>query len=165
MLLEQRPPLAFGHAAPNTELHLVVERLGEALGDDRAVLANSSRFPLRRSTNEEFVGIDGTTPRLRHPRHVGFGRTTARTMVRNRTVVTEAVAFRCCGRDCGDRAARVHQILTWQCRHPLPSPTSLLHDAADSRARPMLRIPCGPCNSQGRTHSETSSNYRCTNHG
>jgi hypothetical protein len=52
VLLEQRVPLAFGHAAPDTELHLVVERVGEALGDDGTVSANNSRFPLRRSTNE-----------------------------------------------------------------------------------------------------------------
>ena len=39
VLLEQRPPLAFGHAAPNTELHLVVECVGEALGDDGAKVA------------------------------------------------------------------------------------------------------------------------------
>jgi hypothetical protein len=51
MLLEQRPPLAFGRAAPNTELHLVVERVGEALGPDGTVPANTSRFPLRPRTN------------------------------------------------------------------------------------------------------------------
>jgi hypothetical protein len=49
--------------------------------------------------------------------------TTARTVVRNRHVVAEAVVFRCCGRDCGDQAARVHQILTWQLTS-LPSPAS-----------------------------------------
>jgi len=35
VLLEQHAPLVFGHAAPDTELHLVVERVGVALGDDR----------------------------------------------------------------------------------------------------------------------------------
>src|ERR1700757_1512143 len=73
VLLEQHPPLAFGHAAPNTELDLVVERVGEALGDDGTVPANNSRFPLRRSANKEFVGIGGETARLRHPRDAGFG--------------------------------------------------------------------------------------------
>jgi hypothetical protein len=61
VLLEQRPPLAFGHATPNTELDLVVERVGEALGNDGTVAAHRGRFPLRRSANEEFVGIGGQT--------------------------------------------------------------------------------------------------------
>jgi hypothetical protein len=105
VLLEQHPPLAFGHAAPDTELHPVVERVGEALGDDRAVPTNDNRFPLRRAANEEFVGIDGATVRLRHPLTAVLGRgTTARTVVRNRHVVAEVVAVRCCGRDCGDQA-------------------------------------------------------------
>jgi hypothetical protein len=72
VLLEQHPPLAFGHAAPNTKLHLVVERVGEALGDDGTMLANNSRFTLRRSMNEEFVGIGGATPRLRNPTRCGL---------------------------------------------------------------------------------------------
>src|SRR5271155_1609148 len=55
--LEQCPPLAFGHAAPDTELNLVVERFGEALDGDRTMPADHGRFPLRSSTNEEFVGI------------------------------------------------------------------------------------------------------------
>ena len=73
--LEQCPPLAFGHAAPDTELHLVVERVGEALGDDGTVPANSGRFPLRLSAYEQVVGIGGATPRLRHPRDAGLRRT------------------------------------------------------------------------------------------
>src|ERR1700739_2524259 len=74
MHLEQRPPLAFGHAAPDTELHLVVECVGGALDDDGTPPANRSRFPLFRSLNEHFVGISGETPRLRHPCDAGFGR-------------------------------------------------------------------------------------------
>jgi hypothetical protein len=72
VLLEHHPPLAFGHASPNTKLHPVVERVGEAFGDDGTMLANNSRFTLRRSMNEEFVGIGGaTTPRLRNPTRCG----------------------------------------------------------------------------------------------
>ena len=73
MPLEQGPPLAFGHAAPNTELDLVVERVGEALGDDGTVPAKGSRFPLCRPANEEFVGIGGATQCLRPPFGAGFG--------------------------------------------------------------------------------------------
>jgi hypothetical protein len=76
MLLEERPPLAFSHAPPDTELHLVVKRVGEALGDDGTVPADDSRLPLRRSANEQFVGIGGATPRPRHPRDAGFSRRT-----------------------------------------------------------------------------------------
>jgi hypothetical protein len=57
VLLEQRPPLPFGHAAPNTELDLVVERVGEALHSDGTVAAHRGRFALRGSANEKFVGI------------------------------------------------------------------------------------------------------------
>ena len=64
MLLEQRPSLALGLAAPNTELHLVVERVGEALGSDRTVPANNSSMLLRGSANKELVGIDGASPRF-----------------------------------------------------------------------------------------------------
>ena len=64
MLLEQRPPLPFGHATPNTELDLVVERVGEALCHDGTVPAQSGRIPLRLSGNEEFVGIGGETKPL-----------------------------------------------------------------------------------------------------
>src|SRR5215212_6727446 len=72
--LQQRATFAFGHTAPDTELHLVVECLGGALGDDRTVPANCGRFSLRRSANEQSVGVGGATPRARHPRDAGFGR-------------------------------------------------------------------------------------------
>src|SRR4051812_17283509 len=57
MPLDQRPPLTFRRAAPDTELHLVVKRIGEAFGDDGTVPADDCRLPLRRSANEELVGI------------------------------------------------------------------------------------------------------------
>ena len=57
MLLEQQPPLALGHAAPHTELLPIVERVCEALDDDRTVPTDNSRFRLRRATNEEFIWI------------------------------------------------------------------------------------------------------------
>jgi hypothetical protein len=73
VVLDQRAALAFGQAAPHTELHTVVERVGEALGDDWTTPANNSRSLLRRSANEEFVGIGGATQRLRDPRAAGYG--------------------------------------------------------------------------------------------
>ena len=74
VLLQQHATLAFGHAAPDTELHPVVECLGGTLGHDRTVPANHGRFSLRRSANEQFVGVSGATPRTRHPRVAGFAR-------------------------------------------------------------------------------------------
>ena len=67
MLPEQRSPLAFGHAAPHTELHLVVKRVGEALGGHQTRPANRRGVPLRRSADEQIVGIGEATPRLQHP--------------------------------------------------------------------------------------------------
>jgi hypothetical protein len=61
MLPEQRSPLAFGHAAPHTELHLVVKRVGEALGGHQTRPANRRSVPLRRSADEQIVGIGEAT--------------------------------------------------------------------------------------------------------
>ena len=57
MTLAQHPPLAFCHAAPDAELHLIVQRVGQALDGDRTVPADDSGFPLRGSSNEELIGI------------------------------------------------------------------------------------------------------------
>src|SRR6516164_7654284 len=73
VLLDQRPPLALGQAAPNTPLHMVVERVGEALGDDETTPTNNSRSLLRLSASKEVVGIFGATPRFRYPLDAGFG--------------------------------------------------------------------------------------------
>ena len=70
--LQQRPTLTFGQTAPDTELHPVVERVGKALDDNGTFAAHHRRRSLRGSANEEFVGIGGSTPRLRHPRDTGF---------------------------------------------------------------------------------------------
>ena len=71
MLPEQRSPLAFGHAAPHAELHLVVKRVGEALGGHQTRPANRRSVPLRCSADEQIVGIGEATPRLRHPADAG----------------------------------------------------------------------------------------------
>src|SRR5262249_14043561 len=72
VLLEQRPALAFGQAAPNAELHLIVERVGEALGPDGTLPANTGRLPLRRPANKQILGVAGPTERLRDPLDAGF---------------------------------------------------------------------------------------------
>ena len=64
MLFQQHPALAHGHAAPNAEVYLVVECVGQAFGDDGTVPAYISGLALGRSINEELVGIDGKTRRL-----------------------------------------------------------------------------------------------------
>lgn len=61
MLLEQGATLALGHAAPDTELDAIVQRVGPALGDDRTVSADHSRFPLGRAAHEELVRIGRAT--------------------------------------------------------------------------------------------------------
>jgi hypothetical protein len=75
MLLEERPPLAFSHA-PQTPNSIWLSSASARHGDDGTVPADDSRFPLRRSANEQFVGIGGATPRPRHPRDAGFSRRT-----------------------------------------------------------------------------------------
>ncbi len=67
MLLEQGPTLTFGHPAPHTELDAVVQRIGTALGDDRAVATDDRRFPLRGAPHEQLVGIGRSTQRFRDP--------------------------------------------------------------------------------------------------
>lgn len=64
MLTEQRPALPFGHPAPYTELHPVVERVGTTLHLDRAVPADGRRLALRRTAHEQVIRILTTTAGL-----------------------------------------------------------------------------------------------------
>lgn len=64
VLLEQGATLAFGHAAPHAELDTVVEGIGAAFQDYRAVAANDRGFALGSPTYEEFVGIGLAAPGL-----------------------------------------------------------------------------------------------------
>lgn len=57
MLLEQCATLAFGHTAPDAELDAVVQSVGAALGDHRAVSADDGGFTLGGAADEEFIGI------------------------------------------------------------------------------------------------------------
>jgi hypothetical protein len=64
MLLQKRTALAFGHASPDTELHAVVQRVGTALRDHRAVPADHRGFALRGPPDEQFIGVRLATPSL-----------------------------------------------------------------------------------------------------
>ncbi len=72
MLLEKGAALTLGHAAPHTEFHTVVQRVGTALGDDRAVAADDGRLALSGAPDEQLVRISLATPCLRNPRDAGF---------------------------------------------------------------------------------------------
>jgi len=72
VLLEQGPALALGHAAPNSELHPVIQGIGSALGDHRAVPADDRGLALGSPTNEQLVRIGRTTQSLGYPRDPGF---------------------------------------------------------------------------------------------
>lgn len=57
MLLEQGAALTLGHAAPYAELDAVVEGVGTAFEDYRAVPADHRGFALGGPADEELVGI------------------------------------------------------------------------------------------------------------
>ena len=57
MLLEQGASLTFGHATPHAELHAVVQRVGTAFQEDRAVPTDDGGLALRSTADEQFVGI------------------------------------------------------------------------------------------------------------
>jgi hypothetical protein len=73
MLFEKGAALAFGHAAPDTELDAVVERVGAAFQDHRAVPAYHRGFALGSAPYEQFVWIGLSAAGLRHPCDTGFG--------------------------------------------------------------------------------------------
>lgn len=73
MLLEQGAALAFGHAAPHTELDLVVQGVGATFGNDGAVPADDSRLTLGSPTHEKLIGVCLPAARLRNPRDPGLG--------------------------------------------------------------------------------------------
>ena len=71
-MLEQSAALPLSHPAPNTELNAVVQRIGAALRDHRAMPADHGRFALCGAADEELVGVGGATARLRYPRDASF---------------------------------------------------------------------------------------------
>jgi hypothetical protein len=73
MLLEQGAALTFGHSAPDAELDAIVEGVGSAFQDDRAMPADDGGFALGSTANEQFVGICLSASGLGHPCDTGFG--------------------------------------------------------------------------------------------
>ena len=73
VLLEQGAPLAFGHAAPDTEFDAVVKGVGATFENHRTVTADDGGFALRCAAYEEFIGIGLTATGLGHPSDTGLG--------------------------------------------------------------------------------------------
>jgi hypothetical protein len=73
VLLEQRTPLALSHPSPDAELDAVVQCVGSALGDHRAVAADDRGLSLGSTADEQFVGVGLAAARLGNPRDPGFG--------------------------------------------------------------------------------------------
>ncbi len=73
MLLEQGTALTFGHTAPDAEFDAIVQCVGAALGDHRAVPADDGGFSLCGPADEQLIRIRLATPRLRNPSDTGFG--------------------------------------------------------------------------------------------
>lgn len=68
VLLEQGAALPLGHATPDSELDAVVQRVSQTIADHRTVPAYHRSFALSSATNEQLVGISGSTHCLGHPR-------------------------------------------------------------------------------------------------
>jgi hypothetical protein len=73
MLLEQGATLAFGHAAPDAEFDAVVQGIGAAFEDHRAVPTDDGGLALGSATYEQLIGISLATASLGHPRDPGLG--------------------------------------------------------------------------------------------
>lgn len=73
MLFEQGAALAFGHAAPDAELDAVVQGVGAAFEDYRAVSTDDGGLALGSATYEKFIGISLATASLGHPCDPGLG--------------------------------------------------------------------------------------------
>src|SRR5690606_30836190 len=67
VLLEQCAPLTLGHPAPDTEFNAVVQCIGAALQEDRAVAADGRGLTLRGPADEQLVRVDVLAPGLGHP--------------------------------------------------------------------------------------------------
>ena len=73
MLLEQGAALAFGHATPDAELDAVVQSVGAAFENHRAMPTDDGGLALSGATYEKFIGISLATASLRHPCDPGLG--------------------------------------------------------------------------------------------
>lgn len=73
VLTQECAALAFGHPAPDSELHPVVECIGAALQLHRTVPADRCSLALCRASNKKVIGIASATARLRDPCEASFG--------------------------------------------------------------------------------------------
>jgi hypothetical protein len=64
VLLEQGTTLTFGHATPHAELDPIVEGVGTAFQDHRAMPADDRGFALGSPAHEKFIGIGLATTGL-----------------------------------------------------------------------------------------------------
>lgn len=72
MLLEQCAALTLRHTAPDAELHAVVQGVGSALGDHRAMPTDDGGLSLSSAADEKLVGISRAAETFRDPRDSGF---------------------------------------------------------------------------------------------
>ena len=73
MLLEKGAALAFCHAAPDAEFDAVVEGVGTAFEDHRAMSTDDGGFALRCAAYEQFVWVGLTASSLGYPGDTGLG--------------------------------------------------------------------------------------------
>ena len=72
MLLEQSASLALGHPAPDAEFHPIIQGIGTALGNHRAMPADHGGLPLGGTADEQLVRVGGPTQPLGNPGDPGF---------------------------------------------------------------------------------------------
>lgn len=72
MLLQQGTALALGHAAPHAEFDPVVQGVGTALDDDRAVPTDDGSLPLGGAPHEQLVRVRGSAQRFGNPGDPGL---------------------------------------------------------------------------------------------
>jgi hypothetical protein len=72
VLLEQSAALAFGHAPPNAEFDAVIEGVGPAFQDHRAVSTDHGGLALGGTADKKFVGIGLAAAGLGHPCDAGL---------------------------------------------------------------------------------------------
>ena len=73
VLLEQGTALAFGHATPYAEFDAVIECIGAAFEDHRAVSTDDCGLALCGTADEELIGIGLAASSLGYPRDTGLG--------------------------------------------------------------------------------------------
>jgi hypothetical protein len=73
VLLEQGAALAFGHAAPDSEFDAIVEGVGAAFENHRAMPADNGGFALGGAAYEEFIWICLAASSLGYPGDTRLG--------------------------------------------------------------------------------------------